>query len=247
MPHQISLGELVDLLRLALLALAAVVSALVLADARRQRFPFYAVAGFTLGTLFLPLVLLPLYIAARLLFPRQQRSQAAATARINNGISHLSKRVIPSIRWRYTLPLAYLVVALSLIAFYFYRDYTSADAHLMRAYQARLRRQHEEAISEFRIVLQSEPDNAHTRKLLADELAANEQWRESLAEYRTAEKMGEPDDELPFRIAAALEKLKRPEEAAREYKRFLEGASCAQKQPAAQCDTARVRVQGTLK
>lgn len=64
---QISTGDIFELLRPATHALAVVLSALVLADTRRRRFPTPAVLALTLATLLLPHVALPLYLITYLL------------------------------------------------------------------------------------------------------------------------------------------------------------------------------------
>lgn len=70
---QISVGDLSELLRPALFALAALASALVLADARR-RFNSYAAAAWALLALAFPVVVLPLYLAARMFKRRADAS-----------------------------------------------------------------------------------------------------------------------------------------------------------------------------
>jgi tetratricopeptide (TPR) repeat protein len=53
-----------------LYAAAVLVSAWVLADARRRRLPFYAVATWTLAALIFPHIVLPLYLVARIFTPK---------------------------------------------------------------------------------------------------------------------------------------------------------------------------------
>jgi tetratricopeptide (TPR) repeat protein len=139
---------------------------------------------------------------------------------------------------RRALPLTYLLVMLGLGALYFYLDSRSVDAHLARANQARVVGNEERIIQEYRAALKLE-DNAHTHNLLGKELMIARRWDEALAEFRTAERMGEPDDELPYNIAWALMNLHRDREAAPEYERFLSGPLCTATPPDARC--ARVR------
>jgi cytochrome c-type biogenesis protein CcmH/NrfG len=223
-------------------ALAAIISTLVMADSRRRRFPFYAVAAWTLLTLFFPLIFLLLYVIARFRSPRTQAFAEVATTKEN---SFRRRPKAFAISLKYALPCLYAVFILSLVAIYFYRDYTSADAHFMRAGQARLHGQKGKVIEELRAALRLEPTNAHTHKLLAAALAADQQWSEALMEYRAAERGGEPDDELPFRIATTLDALKRTNEAAQEYKNFLHSQRCAQKVSDPLCEMAKLRARAS--
>ncbi|MDQ1522426.1 MAG: hypothetical protein QOE47_350 [Pyrinomonadaceae bacterium] len=75
---QISAGELTAWLPPLLYAFAALASAWVLHDARRRRFPLYAVALWTLATLIYAPVVLPLYLVARLFKPHPTDTDAAA-------------------------------------------------------------------------------------------------------------------------------------------------------------------------
>jgi hypothetical protein len=127
-------------------------------------------------------------------------------------------------------------------AIYFYRDYHSFDAHLARATKARLLKQRAAAIGEYRAALRIS-DDAHTRNLLAVQLAEDGQAEAALAEFRAAERGGEPDELLSYRIAFALDTLGRAAEAAGEYQKFLQGGSCAQRpSPDARCAQAASRL-----
>jgi tetratricopeptide (TPR) repeat protein len=224
---QISAAELFEFIRPAVWMLSGLVSACVLASARRRGFRSYAVAAWTLGTLFFPLVTLPLYLIARAVVKgRTQAQQASAPG---------------SQRLRYMLPALYFVALLSIIALFFYRDYRSLDAHLWRANNAKLRGPHSKVIAEYRAALELE-DDPHTHKLLAIELAADGLHEEALAEFRRAERGGEPDPQLPFYIGTTLFSLRREAEAATEYKRFLGGTVCTQALPDPNCSTARARL-----
>lgn len=77
---QISLGDLSELLYPALFALAALLSASVLYDARRTRQPPFRVAAWTLLSLLFPLVVLPLYISVRLISRRVPQTMHESSA-----------------------------------------------------------------------------------------------------------------------------------------------------------------------
>jgi tetratricopeptide (TPR) repeat protein len=222
---QISAAELFEFIRPAVWTLSALLSACVLSSARREGLRSYWVAAFTLGTLFFPLVTLPLYLLARAVVRGRARQAAAPRSQ----------------RLRYMLPVLYLVALLFIVALVFYRDYRSLDAHLWRANNAKLRGPHSKVISEYRAALELE-DDPHTRKLLAIELAVDGLNEEALAEFRAAERGGEPDPQLPFYIGTALFSLGREAEAASEYKRFLGGPVCTQALPDLNCSTARARL-----
>jgi Flp pilus assembly protein TadD len=207
----------------------------VLASARHHRFKSYWVAAWTLGTLFFPLIVLPLYLVVRALERRRAR-QTKATAPEQQKAPSAS-----SPAWRRGLPALYLTIVLCAIAVFFYRDYTSLDAHLWRANNAKLRGPQAKVIAEYRAALELE-DSPHTHKLLAIELAADGRVEEALAEFRTAERGGEPDDQIPYHMGLALDSLGRSSEAAPEYRRFLSGPLCTQALPDANCATARTRV-----
>jgi len=161
-------GELFDLIRPAVLLVSAVISACVLASARK-RFPLYVAFAWAAGTLFFPLIVTPLYLAVLLFWRRPARAP----------------------RWRWLLPLVYGVVVIATISFYFYLDHQSVDAHLARATQAKLVDDHATAIREYRQALAIE-NNPHTRKLLAIELAENGNSNDAIAEFRLAQQGGEP-------------------------------------------------------
>jgi hypothetical protein len=179
-------GELFDLIRPVLLLLAALVSTWVLASARK-RFPIVVAFAWALGTLFLPFVVLPAYLAMIWLWRRPARAR----------------------RWRLLLPLAYGVVVILALSLYFYRDSQTVDAHLARANQAKLVEDRAKAIGEYQRALALE-DNAHTHKLLAIELATDGQLNEAVSEFRLAEQGGEPISCTSFdaRCEEALKRIK---------------------------------------
>ena len=181
-----SAGEWFELISPAMFFLSALVSVWVFASARK-RFPLYVAFGWAIGTLLLPLVVLPVYFAVIVLWRPPVRVRRA----------------------RFLLPLAYGVIVIAAISFYFYRDRQSVDAHLARAVQAKLVEDHATAIREYRRALALE-ENAHTRKLLAVELALAGQLSEAETELQLAKQGGEPVD-CPARDArckAAVEKIK---------------------------------------
>lgn len=77
---QVSAGRLSELLIPAAYALAVLLSALVLADARRRRLGASASAAWTLSTLLLPHVALPLYLIARIYTRPRTGDPAGAVA-----------------------------------------------------------------------------------------------------------------------------------------------------------------------
>ena len=231
----ISAGQLFELIRPAVLVLSALASIWVLASARRQRFLIYVAIGWALGTLFFPLIVLPLYLIARFIHQPSEQPNYAAEAR-----KTFSSSSTP--RWRVTIPLAYATVVLSLIGSYLYWDHQSVDGHLTRAAHAKINGQRGGTIDEYRAALKLE-DNPHTRKLLARELVDTGDWTGALLELRKAEQGGEPDDLIVFYIGSLLDLLNLPNQAKLEYQRFLQTRACTQPLPDERCGVASVRVQ----
>lgn len=143
-------------------------------------------------------------------------------------------------RRNYATAFLYALALLLAGAAYFYRDYHSFDAHLSRAAQARLLGQRAATIRDYRAALRIN-DDAHTRKLLAIQLLEDNQPEAAISEFRAAERGGEPDALLPYRIALTLDALGRPAEAAVEYQKFLRGNACARPSPDARCAEAATR------
>lgn len=227
----ISAGEFFELIRPTVLVLSALASIWVLASARRHRFPNYVTIGWALGTLFFPLITLPLYLIAR--FIRHRGEQP------HDGRTYSS---LPGRRRRVVIPLAYGAVVLSSIGFYLYWDHQSVDSHLARAAQLKLTGKRGGAIDEYRAALQLD-DDPHTRKLLAMELADTGDWTGALFELRRAEEGGETDDLIALYVATLLDSLNLPNQATLEYQRFLESRVCTQPLPDDRCAHASVRVQ----
>lgn len=161
-------GELFELIRPVVVVISIVISSWVLASARK-RFSLYLAFAWAVGTLFLPLVVLPVYLVVMLFWQKPVRSR----------------------RWRFFWPLAYGAILLIGFGLYFNHENQSVDAHLARAAEARLVEDHATAIREYRSALALE-NNAHTRKLLAIELANAGKADEAMAEFRLAQQGGEP-------------------------------------------------------
>jgi hypothetical protein len=234
---QISAGELFELLRPLALVLSALLSTWVLASARRWRFRLATAVVWALGTFLFPFIVLPVYLIARSWTKRntQPNSPVAGTP-AGAGPSSL-------VRLRLLLPAIFGLILLSLIGIHIYRDYRTVDAHLARAAQAKVTNDRAKAIREYRAALKLE-DNPHTHKLLGIELADAGDWAEALLEFRAAERSGEPDDSLPFRIARALEATGQRDEALREYEKFLASDGCNHAPPLEWCAIARQQIAG---
>ena len=205
-----------DLIMPAAFAVSALISTWVLASARKRFRLQYAVA-LAIGTLFLPLIVFPIYLVLMIWRPK----------------------IGPPRRWRYSLPLLYAVIALSAIAAYFYFDSRSVDAHLARASQAKLVDDSNAAIREYREALERE-DDPHTHKLLAIELADAGYTSEAISEFRLAERGGEPDDLISYNLGLLLERLDLTSQAAMEFENFLMTPTCERPDP--RCEAARARV-----
>lgn len=163
-----SAGELFDLITPAAYVASALLSTWVFASARK-RLRLHLALALALATLFLPLVVFPLYLAAIIWLKPDKRRP----------------------RWRYSLPLLYAVILLSAIGLFVYFDGRSVDAHLARAARAKLVYDHHTAIKEYRQALALE-DDPHTHKLLAIELADAGYTSEAESEFRLAGQGGEP-------------------------------------------------------
>ena len=164
-------------------AVSALISTWVLASARKRfRLP-YAIA-LAVATLFLPLIVFPIYLV----------------------IMMWREKIGPPQRWRYLLPLLYATIALSAIGIYFYLDSRTVDAHLARATQAKLVDDANTAIREYRQALALD-DDPHTHKLLAIELANAGYVSEAASEFRIAEARGETCQREDSNCQAARAKL----------------------------------------
>jgi tetratricopeptide (TPR) repeat protein len=212
-----SAGQLFDLIMPAAFALSALLSTWVLASARR-RFELLYAFGLAIGTLFLPLIVFPIYLATML----------------------WRKKTGPPPKSRYTLPLLYAAVSLTAIGVFFYFDSRSVDAHLARATQAKLVDDTNTAIREYRQALAVE-DNPHTHKLLAGELANAGHLPEAISEFRLAQQRGEPDDLIYYQLGLLFERLNQADQARPEFQNFLRTETCAQVDK--RCEDARQRLE----
>lgn len=216
----ISAGELFELIRPAALILSALVSTWVFASALK-RFPFFVALLWALATLLLPPIVLPLYLIALFVRP------------VSASSSHGRRRIIAT--------LSYAALALAGTGFYLQQETRGVDAHLAQAAYAKVRGNHGRAIAEYRAAL-NERDDPHTHKLLGIELVAADYRTEALAEFRLAEKGGEPDDVMILRIASLLDALNMPGQAELEYRRFLDSGACVQQLPDRRCENARRKI-----
>ena len=220
----VSAGEFFELLRPAALIVSALISTWVFASARRRHYRLVVSVAWAIATFLLPIVVLPIYLI--LLIRRKPRPSASDTAE--------------AIKFHRLLPVAYAVVLISLVCVYLYRDYESVDAHLARAAQAKVMGQPERAIREYLAALKLGED-AHIHKLLGIQYAETRQWGNALNEFAAADRGGEPDPSLQFRIAQALDETGQPEQAIQSYRAFLAGPSCTQAVPDERCTIARDR------
>jgi hypothetical protein len=184
--RNISAGELFELLRPIVVVISILLSAWVLASARKRFSNLLAFAWAT-GTLFLPLVVLPVYVSVILIWKWPIRSR----------------------RLPWLLPVAYATILLAGIYLYFRHESFTVDENLARATQAKLRDDYATAIACYRDALAARND-PHIRKLLAIELANAGELNEAARELRLAEQGGEPITcvEVDARCKTAMEKIK---------------------------------------
>ncbi len=211
-----SAGEFFDLVRPVAVLISALISAWVLASARK-RFSLPAALGWTVGTLLLPLVVLPIYLAVILVW----------------------RRPVHRPRHRFVVPVIYAVIVIAAIGIYFYVNDQSVDAHLARAAEAKLNDDTTSAIREYRRALELE-ENPHTRKLLAIQLAQAGYLTDAISEFRLAQEGGEPDDGIHFDVGVLLQRLEQKGQARLEFQEFLLSAACQQLDP--RCESARQRI-----
>ena len=146
----ISAGEFFDLIWPAVFLLSALISTWVLASARK-RFPFYQSLLWALGTLFFPLIVLPLYFIAFLVTKRETTTT--------------DRRAPMDRKWHFSLPLLYAAIVLCCIGIYIYRDNRSVDAHLSRATHDKINDEIGKTIQEYEAALALE-DNYWLSNLL---------------------------------------------------------------------------------
>ncbi len=224
-PLDISAGELFELIRPAMLFVAVLLSSWVFFDARKRRFGDALSLAWSLGTFLLAPVVLPLYLAVLLL--RQCKRHSAVASRV---------------RFPLAIPLVYLIALLAFLCLYLLQDSNSADVHLARATQAKLAGKRETVLAEYRKALTLE-DDPHTHKLLANELSEAGYWTEALAEFRLAERGGEPDPLVTLRIANLLEMMGYVNQATLEYQKFLSSALCLKTRDDPRCLAVANRVE----
>lgn len=198
---QLSAADFAEWFGPALFVLSALLSAWVLADARRLRNSYPLAFALALLALALPPVVLPLYLAARLFKRKEIETDATDETKTGDGAKTGGETKTgggegASVRRlrlkRRALPLAYALALLAAGAFLFARDYQSFDARLGRARSANLRGRHDRAAEEYRAALRLRED-PHTRKLLGLELLKAGRRDEALVELRAAARAGEPD------------------------------------------------------
>jgi tetratricopeptide (TPR) repeat protein len=213
-----SAGELFDFIRPAVVVISAFLSTWLLVSARK-RFPLYLALPLAIAAFFLPFVILPLYFASLIIWPRTK---------------------VSDIKWRLILPLLFLTTILTVFSVYTYIDERTVDAHLSRASMAKVHSEPIKAIKEYREALRLE-DDPHTRKLLAQTLDESGFFMEAITEFRRAEREGEDDDTIHFRLAILLEKIDHKGEALLEFKQFVVSKTCSQIDY--RCEAARQRIE----
>jgi len=219
-----SAGEFFDLVRPAFLLLSALLSTWVLVNAYRSGLRNYLSVLWAVATLILPFVVFPVYLTFRIL------QRKPATSSHGNATSLAMLAAI------------YLTGSVGLLFAIEYRESNSVDRHLAKATQAKLAGDRRGAIREYKAALQTE-DDAHTRKLLGIELSDEGEWQAALSELLLAERGGEPDPSLPFRIARLLDALNQPNQAVIEYKKFFYSEECSNLPVNSECEVARRRIQ----
>jgi tetratricopeptide (TPR) repeat protein len=219
-----SAGEFFDLVRPAFLFVSAFLSTWVLISSTRAGFRLHSSLAWALASLFLPLVVVPLYLFVRITRPTRASDEKPK-----------------SLYARYLLPALYLLSILLVLGAAQYQERRNVDTYLARATQARIAGDRANAINEYRKALQLE-DNAHTHKLLGVQLSDAGDLNGALSEFRLAEKGSEPDRTLSFRIAALLDLLNKHTEAIEQYKRFLQSEACTNEPVEEWCAVARRRL-----
>jgi hypothetical protein len=191
-----SAGEFFDLVRPVAVLTSALISAWVLASARK-RFSVAAALGWTIGTLLLPLVVLPIYLAVILVWRRPVRKP----------------------RYRFLVPLIYGAVVLVAISVYFYVNNQSVDAHLARATEAKLDDDTASAIREYRRALELE-ENPHTHKLLAIQLAQAGYLTDAISEFRWRRKAASRMRRCTSTLACCCRDSNRTDKRASSFRSF---------------------------
>lgn len=217
----ITAGEFFEVIRPAAIILSSLISTWLFLSARK-RFSFYISLLWAVCTLLFPMIVVPLYWVALLVWK---------PARI-----HSTK-----LRWKLAAPALYAVSVLTASSVYLYFENRNVDAHLFKAAQAKVRGDSPQAIREYQKALVLE-DNPHTHKLLGIELANGGQTAEAIYELRLAENGEEPDPSISLRLGLLLESLNRQDEANLEYQRFLQSQSCMVTPIDPRCDDLRQKI-----
>ena len=212
-----SAGELFELIRPIVAVISILLSAWVLASARK-RFSNLLAFVWALGTLFLPLIVLPVYLCVILVWHWPARSR----------------------RLRWLLPLAYATLLLAGLGIFVRRENSTVDVYLAKATQAKLIDDHAGAISFYRRALEIEND-PHIHKLLALELMQVGYLSDAISEFRLAEQGGEPDDSIHYYLGVLLERIEQNGQARLEFEKFLMSTTC--QSPDRFCESARSRLE----
>ena len=219
----ISAGEFFELIRPAVLFASAILSTFVFAGVRKRGSDVSRSILWALATFALPLAVFPIYLVHNLI-RRDDR---------------LQREPIPR---RFSFPALYLLSVLSFTCLYLINDGRGVDAHLARAKQAKLVGETRAVISEYEQALRLE-NNAHIRKLLGSELIEAGDWTRGLNELRLAERGGERDPLIAFRLATVYEGLGLYAQAWMEYERYVQSEACLQSIPEHPCPTAQHKIQ----
>lgn len=211
-----SAGEFFELIRPIVVAISILLSAWVLASARK-RFSTLIAFAWAIGMLLLPLVVLPVYLSMILIWRWPARSR----------------------RWRWLLPFAYGAILLAGLGIFLNHESATADEYLARATRAKLIDDHITAISEYRHALTME-DNPHIHKLLAVELMQAGYLTEAVSEFRLAQQGGEPDDFIHYYLGLLFDRLNLKGQAKQEFESFLVSTTCTQEE--GPCDESRERI-----
>ncbi|HKV36735.1 MAG TPA: hypothetical protein VJP89_20515 [Pyrinomonadaceae bacterium] len=213
-----SAGEFFELIRPIVVAISILLSAWVLASARK-RFSNLIAFAWAIGTLMLPLVVLPVYLSVILIWKWPARSR----------------------RLRWLLPFAYAAILLAGVGLYLNHESGTVDDYLARATRAKLVDDHATAISEYRRALTIE-DDPHIHKLLAVELMQAGYFTDAVSEFRLAQEGGEPDDFINYYLGLLLDRLNLKGQAKQEFENFLVSTTCTQEDP--KCAEVRERIKG---
>lgn len=220
-----SAGEFFELIRPAAFIVSAILSIFVFVSARR-RFPLYQALLWALGTMLLPLVFIPVYLALLIIQPKR-----------------FARYLPPTTRRMLIETAIYATILLSTLAVYLYTDSHTADTHIARATEAKVSNDTKSAIREYQHAL-AEQDDAHTHKLLAAELANSGYWAEAISEYRLAEQGGEPDDVIHYQLGLLLDKMNLDGQAKLEFREFVFSEMCARpKLGDYRCEDAKRRLE----